>query len=192
MKPLRAVIIGASAGGVTAIQKLLEALPRAFTTPIVVVQHLPPDAQLEVALVFSRTGRNVFEGTDKTPIEPGAVYFAPPAYHLLIERDLTLSLSQDEPVHFARPSIDVTFESAAQALGDAVCGVLLTGANADGATGLHCIAGAGGVTMVQSLDEAECGTMPGAALQLFTPSFVGSLTAIAGELVKLQVRGGHD
>lgn len=186
MKPVRLIVIGASAGGVTAIQRILEALPPDLTLPIVVVQHLPPDAQLEIGLVFGRRGRNVLEARDKMPIESGTVYFAPPAYHLLIERDFTLSLSQDEPVHFARPSIDVTFESAAYGLGKQVCGVLLTGANADGASGLAGIADAGGVTMVQSLDDAECGTMPGAALQLFRPYFVGTLTAIAGELVKLE------
>ena len=186
MTNFKLVIVGCSAGGVTAIQKLLERLSPELSIPIVVVQHLPADSKIDPNLVFGRcTRRTILEAGDKTMIEADNVYFAAPGYHLLIERDLTFSLSQDEPVHFARPSIDVSFESASAALGADVCGILLTGANSDGAAGLHEISKYGGYTLVQDPKTAESPAMPAAALQLFTPSFVGSIDQIAEKISQI-------
>lgn len=180
------IAIGASAGGVTAILRLLNFLPKDFKLPILVIQHLPADAHLDHELIFGRSapGR-VCEALDKMAVESGCVYFAPAGYHLLVERNLTFSLSQDEPVHFARPSIDVTFESLATGLGPATCGVLLTGANSDGASGLYEISLKGGYTFVQDPDEAESKQMPSSAIGLFTPTFVGTIEQIAQKLSEL-------
>ena len=122
------------------------------------------------------------EAVDKTKIEKEQIYFAPPNYHLLVERDFSLSLSQEDPVVFSRPSIDVLFESAARSLGEKVCGVLLTGANEDGAAGLKFIQACGGYTIVQNPMDAEIPTMPQSALTRFRPDFIGSLKEIAQKL----------
>lgn len=179
---LRLIAVGASAGGVTAVQKLLNRLPVTFTAPIAVVLHLPANAVVDHALVFGSTTRKIVEAFDKLPAESNGVYFAPPGYHLLLEKDLTFSLSQDEPVHYSRPSIDVFFDSVAHAIGPYAAGVLMTGANADGADGLFEMHQAGGFTCVQDPEEAEVNVMPRAALELFKPAFVGGVMAIADKL----------
>ena len=131
-----AVVIGASAGALEALSSLLPALPSDYRLPILIVVHLPPDkTSLLAELLRARCAIRVREAEDKEPIEPGVVYFAPPDYHLLVEQDRRLSLSDDEPVLFSRPSIDVLFESAADAYGGGLIGVVLTGANSDGANG---------------------------------------------------------
>jgi len=180
----RAVFIGASAGGVTAILNILKTLPNDYPYPIFVAQHLPKDSQVQMSTLFEK-GREsrVYEAEDKMPIERNHIYFAPPDYHLLIESDFTLALSQDELVNFSRPSIDVLFESAALTYNREACGVLLTGSNDDGAKGMMEIQRAGGVTMVQDPDDAEFSFMPKSALNLMEPDFVGSLPNIAKELV---------
>lgn len=188
MKPreISAILVGTSAGGVTAIQVLLQSLPTNFRLPIIFVQHLPTDSNIDPALIYSRYyNGEILEALDKMPAETRHIYFAPPNYHLSLEKDLTFSLSQDDPVHFARPSIDVLFESAAINIGPRACGVLLTGANDDGASGLKAIASCGGSTFVQDPAQAEAPTMPKAALQVMKPDFVGSLPAIAEALVKM-------
>jgi two-component system chemotaxis response regulator CheB len=186
MTPSLTIFIGASAGGVLAVQKILQDLPKLFTPAIVVAQHLPADSVINHELAYGRySSLKLVEAVDKMPIDGGHVYFAPPAYHLLIERDRTFSLSQDEPVNFARPSIDVLFESAAWALGPNSCGVLLTGANSDGARGLLKIKEVGGATIVQDPSDAEISTMPKSAIELFKPSFVLNLAAISKKLTEL-------
>lgn len=185
MSHRKLVAIGASAGGIFAVQRLLGLLPRTFELPIVVVQHLPRTLEIDLSLVYGGCGRALAEAVDKTPLESSGVYFAPPGYHLLVERDLTLSLSQDDPVHHACPSIDVTFESIALNLGTAACGVLLTGANSDGALGLKEISREGGATLVQDPAEAEARMMPAAALECFRPDFVGTIDEIAVRLTQL-------
>ena len=185
MKP-NLICIGTSAGGVTALQELFIGLRKEFKIPIVVVQHLPADANINPDLVFGRYFLgSCLEAQDKISLRPGTLVFAPPNYHLLIERDMTLSLSQDEPVCFARPSIDVLFESAAYAFGESICGVLLTGANNDGALGLKSIHECGGITIVQDPETAEAPAMPLAALKLFKPKCVLSLSEIAMHLNRL-------
>ncbi len=179
-------MIGTSAGGVTTVQALLRELHGKLSLPLLIVQHLPADARVNPALIFgSFTHATVLEAYDKVAVELNHVYFAPPSYHLLIERDFTLSLTQDEPVHFSRPSIDVLFESAARAYGSELCGVLLTGANQDGAAGLKAISDLGGYTMVQDPRDAEVGTMPQAALSLFTPNFTGTVKELSRQLLNV-------
>ena len=136
-RPVDAVVIGASAGGLAALSALVSGLPRTFRLPLLMVQHVPPKGPTQLVEIFQRkTDLAVKEARDKEPVHGGTLYFAAPGYHLLVEADMTLSLSQDEAMHFSRPSIDVLFESAADAWGDRVAGILLTGANEDGAAGL--------------------------------------------------------
>ena len=163
---LRLVAIGASAGGVDAVGELLAGLPAGFDIPVVVVLHVPPGRSSQLAEVFSlRSTLRVREAADKMPLAPGTVLVAPPDYHLLVERDETVSLSSEEAVMFSRPSIDLLFESIAWSLGAAALGIVLTGANDDGARGLALLRAAGGTAWVQAPDDAQVSTMPQAALE---------------------------
>ena len=155
------VVMGASAGGIEALGTLLPPLAQDFRVPIVVALHLPPDRPSLLSELFApRCHLRVKEAEDKEPLEPGVIYFAPPAYHLLIEREKCFSLSVEEPVHYSRPSIDVLFESAADAMGSRAMGVLLTGANADGADGLATLEATGGMVVVQDPSTAAAREMP--------------------------------
>jgi two-component system chemotaxis response regulator CheB len=175
-----AVVIGASAGGVEALSVVLTALPDAGRVPVFVVLHVPRDRPSVLVDVFSPKCRaRVREATDKDPIEPGTIYFAPPDYHLLVEAGGTLALSSDEPVHFSRPSIDVLFESAADVYGAGLLGIVLTGGNADGADGLDAIRRAGGVTAVQDPAEAYARAMVDAALRKGPAHHVLPLAGVA-------------
>jgi two-component system, chemotaxis family, protein-glutamate methylesterase/glutaminase len=179
-----AVVIGASAGGVQALSEILPALPASFRPALLIVLHLPRERpSLLVRIYEKRCALPVREADDKEPVEPGTVYFAPPDYHMLVEKSRQIALSTDEPVHFSRPSIDVLFESAADVYGDRLLGIILTGANADGAAGLHAIHLAGGVTVVQQPDSAMVPLMIVSALQRNPADFVLPLAAIA-ELLK--------
>ena len=180
-----AVVIGASAGGVEALSAILPALPEDYPLPIMVVIHLPPDRRSMMADLFAQKCRlRVVEAEDKTQIEPRTVYFAPPDYHLLVETDKRLSLSSEEPVLFSRPSIDVLFETAADAYGPSLIGVILTGASSDGANGLKTVAKAGGTALVQSPELALAQAMPEAALALVPDAATLAPAAIADYLVK--------
>jgi two-component system, chemotaxis family, protein-glutamate methylesterase/glutaminase len=162
---IEAVAIGASAGALDALSTLLSQLPREFLLPLLIVTHLPPDRDsLLCSLLAEKCQISVREAEDKEPITPGVAFVAPPDYHLLVEMDRRLSLSSDEAVQFSRPSIDVLFESAAEAYGPALIGVILTGANDDGARGLRAIVAAGGMALVQRTDLAYSSAMPKAAL----------------------------
>jgi two-component system chemotaxis response regulator CheB len=174
-----AVVIGGSAGAVDALGQLLPALGPACTVPVVVVVHLPPRRRsLLPGLFASRCALPVDEPEDKQPITPG-IWFAPADYHLLVEADRCFALSIDEPVKFSRPSIDVLFESAARAYGPGLLGIVLTGANDDGAWGACAIRRLGGVLAVQDPGTAESAEMPTAALIQATPQFVGTLKELA-------------
>jgi two-component system chemotaxis response regulator CheB len=163
---IEAIVVGASAGAVDALLQILPSLPPAFPIPVLIVVHLPPTASVSLALVLSAHCRiPVKEAEDKEPIQAGTIYVAPPNYHLLVEPSRKLSLSMDEPVLFSRPSIDVLFESAADSYGTSVAGVILTGANSDGARGLRAIAAARGTVLVQEPASAEASAMPQAALE---------------------------
>ncbi|HWT95787.1 MAG TPA: chemotaxis protein CheB [Solirubrobacteraceae bacterium] len=180
------VVIGASWGGLHALERILGALGDDFPTPIVVAQHRDPDAddELLTGLLNRHTALCVADAEDKSPLEPGNVLIAPPGYHVLLD-DGAAELSVDEPVQFARPSIDVLFESAADAYGGRAVGVLLTGANEDGAHGLCVIAERGGYTIVQ--DPATCvrQEMPKAALAVMEPDAVVRLDDIPAHLGRL-------
>ena len=178
-----AVVIGASAGGVEALSVILPALPATFQTPVFVVLHLTRERPSLLGEIFrARCAVPVREADDKEPIAAGTVYFAPPDYHLLIEEDGSLSLSSDDPVNFSRPSIDVLFESAAEVYGERLLGVILTGANSDGADGLAAIRRAGGVAVVQDPAEAQVRLMPQAALAKTRADYVLPLEQIAALL----------
>lgn len=165
--PLDAIVIGGSAGALEALAVILPALPADFPLPVLLVIHIPPNKPSYLVEVLGRsTQLSVKEAEDKEPLCAGTLYVAPPSYHLLVERQRILSLSVDEPIHFSRPSIDVLFESAAEAYGAALLGLLLTGANADGARGIARIKEAGGVTMVQAPQTSSSPEMPEAALRL--------------------------
>lgn len=159
------IVVGASWGGLHAVGEILSALPEGLDTAVVVAQHrgATVDERTLSALLTHRAHLPVADVDDKEPILPGRVYLAPPGYHLLIEQGY-FSLSTDERVHFARPSIDVLFESAADAYGERVVGVILTGANDDGARGLARIKARGGVAVVEDPRSAERHEMPNAAL----------------------------
>lgn len=181
-----AVVIGASAGGVEALLQLLSGLPAAYPLPVVVVVHLADDRGSLLSEVFSyRLALAVREAGDKEAIQPGTVYFAPSGYHLLVEKDFSLSLSCDPREHYSRPSIDVLMDSAADAWGPALAGILLTGANEDGAAGLARVGRAGGLTVVQDPAEAQSPTMPRAAIKLQHPDFVLPLRDIKTLIAQL-------
>jgi two-component system chemotaxis response regulator CheB len=174
------VVIGASAGGVEALAVLLPALPATFHPSLLIVLHLPRQGpSLLVEIYAKRCTLPIREADDKEPLEPGTVYFAPPDYHMLVEKNRQIALSADEPVHFSRPSIDVLFESAADVYGERLLGIILTGGNEDGAAGLHAIHQAGGVTVVQQPDSAKVPLMVVSALQRGPADFVLSLPEIA-------------
>ena len=165
MQACQAVAVGASAGAVDALSQLLPVFAKDYPLAILIVVHLPPDTESTLAsLLSSRCAIAVKEAEDKEAIRPGTAYLAPPNYHLLVEPDFTLSLSVEEPVLFSRPSIDVMFESAADAYGDALVGVILSGSNSDGARGLRKIGDAGGLALVQDPADAAFSAMPQAAL----------------------------
>ena len=160
-----AIAIGGSAGAVEAVGKLLEGLPAEFKPSVLVVIHVPADRPSLLASVLGqRCRRPVREALDKERVEPGVIYVAPQDYHLLVETAGALALSRDEPVAFSRPSIDVMFESAAEAYGARLLGIVLSGANADGAAGLAAIRKAGGRAWVQDPADAMAATMPAAAI----------------------------
>lgn len=185
-RKVAAVVVGASAGGVEALLKLLSDLPRSFTLPVVTVLHLPDDRESQLAGIFrERSSLQVREAADKQAIEPGTLYFAGSGYHLSIEADHSFSLSCEAPVHFSRPSIDVLMESAADAYGPALAGIVLTGANHDGASGLAKVARLGGLTIVQDPAEAQVPTMPEAAIRLLQPTLTLRLQAIRNLLLQL-------
>lgn len=181
----RAVVIGASAGAIQALSLVLSDLPADFPLPVLIVVHVPADRGNILAPLFGQKCRMaVREAEDKEPALPGTIYFAPPDYHLLVEADGSLSLSTDEPVLHSRPSIDVLFESAADAFGDAVVAIVLTGASADGADGLRAICQAGGVALVEEPETAYADAMPLAAIAACPGARVLTLAAIADYLMK--------
>ena len=184
--PVTAVAIGCSAGGLEALRRLLAPLPADFAPAIVVVAHLSPDGgSLLPSLLASHCRLPVVEAEDKMAVRPGRVHIAPPGYHLLVEADQTLALSVDDKVCNVRPSVDVLFESAADAWGAGLVGVVLTGANSDGARGLRAIKAAGGRGLAQDPGEALADTMPLAAIATGAVDQVLGLGAMAAALVAL-------
>jgi two-component system, chemotaxis family, protein-glutamate methylesterase/glutaminase len=160
------IVIGGSAGALEPLLGIVGALPDELRAPVVVVLHMAPRQPSQVPDLLARvTKRTVREPDDKEPLVPGTIYIAPPNYHMLIERSGRIALSVDDPVNFSRPSIDVLFESAADAYGAGVVGLVLSGANHDGAQGLRRIADGGGIALVQAPACAEHDVMPRSALE---------------------------
>jgi two-component system chemotaxis response regulator CheB len=182
---LRLAVIGASSGGVAALGEILPLLPGRFTLPVVIVVHQPASHRSLLPELFARKcSLPVLEAYDKAPVSPGHIYFSPPDYHLMIEKDLTFVLSLDEPVNFSRPSIDVLLESAAHSMGSSVLAVILTGTNSDGARGLRAVRRAGGIGWVQSPETAQAPTMPRSAIDLAGADAVLTLAGIADNLIR--------
>jgi two-component system chemotaxis response regulator CheB len=179
------VIVGTSLGGLNALETLLAGLPAHFRLPVAIVQHRSRDSDDTLrSLLQHHCALPVEEVTDKAPILPGCVYLAPSNYHVLIEPG-NFALSTEAPVAYSRPSIDVLFESAALAYGSRLIGVILTGANADGAFGACRIKEQGGWIIVQDPRTAESRIMPEAALAATTVDQVLPLEEISSSLIKL-------
>lgn len=181
-----AIAIGGSAGGVEALNQLLPALRARLPVPVFVVLHLPRDCPSLLPLIFQHLcALKTIEAEHGEPVAPATVYFAPPDYHLLIDRGPRIALSVDPPVHYSRPSIDVLFESAADVYGPRLLGIVLTGASEDGARGLAAIGRAGGTTVVQQPETAAADTLPRAALRQCRADHVLRLEDIAHSLATL-------
>lgn len=179
------IVIGASWGGMAALSTLVAGLPGDFDIPIAIVQHRSKSSDTLLAQILQDlTPLRVQEADDKDPLSPGTIHIAPPDYHLLIDRGFA-ALTTDAPVRFSRPSIDVTFNSAADSCQDAAVGVVLTGANEDGAQGLKRIVARGGVGIVQDPETAESPTMPRAALKAVPTATVMKLSEIGPALGKI-------
>ncbi len=183
---MRVVAIGASSGGLAAVGAVLGGLPASFAAAVVVAQHRDPsgDPATLAELLGRRTALAVHDAEDHDELAPGGVVLAPSGYHLLVQ-DGHAELSVDEPVHHSRPSIDVLFESVAADRGDLAAGVVLTGANPDGADGLAAIAARGGTAIVQDPAEAARPEMPRAALAAVPEATVLPVAEIPGALVRL-------
>jgi len=184
---IEAVVIGGSAGGVDALIQLLPALPEGYDLPVMCILHLPSDRESRLAELFDeRLPLPVREAADKEAIAAGTVYFAGAGYHLSVEQDRTFSLSCEPPVHYARPALDVLMESSADAYGAGLVGILLTGANHDGADGMAQIRARGGFTVVQDPDDAQVGVMPLEAIRRCNPHLVLPLAGIKALLPLLE------
>lgn len=190
--PYELVVIGTSLGGLRALRKVLSALPKTFRLPVAVVQHRTPDAGDPLRMVLQELcALNVVEAEDKAMIEAGAVYLAPPNYHLLVEGD-HFALSTEDAELYARPSINALFETAAASFGPCVVGVVLTGTGRDGALGLMALRRAGGLALVEQPATAERAEMPRAAADAAGDALALTLEEIGPFLVRLDQPGIFD
>ncbi|MEI6209407.1 MAG: chemotaxis protein CheB [Desulfuromonadales bacterium] len=188
-RQFRAVAIGVSTGGVSALKFLLGRLPADFELPLLVVTHISPDSDDGLAVLLDTLcAIRVKEADEQEAITHGTAYLAPANYHMLVERGGTLAFSIDPPVNFARPSVDVLFESAADVYGAALIGVILTGAGFDGSKGLLKIKNSGGLAIVQDPADAEMDSMPKSALGLLTADHVVPLKELPNLLMRLARR----
>lgn len=179
------VVVGTSWGGLAALRTLVSGLPPDFMMAVVLVQHRHKDSDsLLRVLLQEQTALEVCEVEDKMPLEHGRVYVAPPDYHTLVEPG-HFALSTEAPVRYSRPSIDVTFTSAAHSYAHRTVGVVLTGANADGSDGLRRISERGGLAIVQDPATAESPTMPAAAMKAVPRGRVMPLQEIVSFLAML-------
>jgi two-component system chemotaxis response regulator CheB len=186
------LVVGTSWGGLNALRELVGALPEDFRIPAILVQHRHRQSDhLLSTFLQERTRLEVVEVEDKMPIESGMLFVAPADYHLLIDRGV-FELSTDPPVRYSRPSIDVTFYSAADAYGAATVGVVLTGANSDGSRGLRRIFDRGGLALVQDPATAESPTMPSAAVRCVPAAQVQTIPQIAATLAGLAATGHEE
>lgn len=175
----KVIVMGLSSGGMDAMKNIFTDLPENFNIPIVIVQHISPKSDSEwIKILNSKYGIEIKEAEEKEQICGGTVYLAPPNYHLLLEKDGTFSLSIDERVSYARPAIDVLFETAAEAFQEQVVGVVMTGSNHDGAAGLMQIKNCGGLTIAQNPETAFSPFMPQEAINHVSPHHVLDLRDI--------------
>jgi two-component system, chemotaxis family, protein-glutamate methylesterase/glutaminase len=182
----KAIVMGISTGGIGTLKPLLGALPADFPLPLIIVQHLSRETGDKMALLLDGLcAIHVKEADEQEVPVGGTVYLAPANYHLLIEPDGSFGFSTDPPVNFSRPSVDVLFESAAEAFGRGLIGVVLTGAGSDGGDGLKRIKENGGIAVVQDPDDATAGSMPKHAIMSVTPDYVASLATLPQLFVKL-------
>ncbi|WP_367752885.1 chemotaxis protein CheB [Flavobacterium sp. WC2430] len=180
---MRLIIIGGSAGSFNLILSILKGLDKEMNTPVVIVLHrLKNTTTILEDYLQLQSHYIVKEAEDKEHIKPGYIYTAPSDYHLLLEEDLSFSLDASEEVNYSRPSIDVCFESFSYVLKENCCGILLSGANEDGAMGLKIIAKNGGETIVQDSNEAEYASMPRAAIELYKKHKVFTLNDIIKQM----------
>lgn len=189
MSSLRAtaVVIGGSAGSLASLLAILKELPATYQPSLFLAVHVPPNDRSNtlVGILQAHCLIHVGEAEDKEPIEGGCVYIAPPNYHLLIENTGSLALSSDEPVWFSRPSIDVLFESAAEAYGEELVGIVLSGASHDGARGLRAVEQGGGVVIVEDPATAYAAVMPRSAFGACPAARVATAAQIATYLKHL-------
>ena len=186
----KVIVIGVSTGGTQALKTILSVLPSQFALSVVVVMHRHKDADGYLEQLLNNECKiRVKQADEKEKIKAGVVYVAPPNYHLLIEDDGTFSMSIAGAVNYARPSVDVVFESAAEVYGKGLIGVILTGANKDGSQGLKKIKEAGGLAIVQTPETSEVSEMPGAAIAAVKPDYVLPLEKIGPLLRKLESKG---
>lgn len=179
------VVIGTSLGGLAALETILPALDPGFSVPVAIVQHRGTLSGDRLAATLRRyTHLAVHEAHDKRPILPGSITLAPPDYHLMVERG-SYALSTEAPILHARPSIDALFQSAADAYGERVAAVVLTGASRDGALGAAKIKARRGIVVVQSPETAECPVMPLAAIDSAPVDHVLPLSEIGPFLNRL-------
>lgn len=182
----QAIVIGVSAGGLTALEAILPKLPKDYKLPILIVQHISKDSPNYLVKHFDdKVPMRVKESSDKASIENSTIYFAPPDYHLMVEPDKTITLSVDEKVNYSRPAIDLLFQSAAEVYFDKLIGLILTGANSDGAEGLFKVKEMGGLTIVQSPETAEVDVMPKAAIDATEIDYILPLDEIGSFLASL-------
>lgn len=182
-----AIVIGVSAGGLEALRIILPSLPKNFHLPIIVVQHMHPySANFLVNYLDEKCQLTVKEVDEKEYIKAGKIYIAPPNYHIMVEEDRSFSLSITEPINHARPSIDVLFETAADAYGSKLIGIILTGGNSDGSQGLKKIKEKGGLTIVQDPETAEVDFMPRAAIATTKVDHVLPLKEIGPFLMSIE------
>ena len=183
-----AIVVGVSSGGLNAMKIMFSLLPREFSIPIVIVQHIGAQSEnIWVQLLKDKCKLEIKEADEKEIIEIGKIYIAPPNYHLLIEQDKTFTLTVDERVNYARPSIDVLFETAAEAYQNKLIGIVLTGSNNDGSKGLKRIKEYGGLTIVQQPDTAESSFMPASAIATVQPDYILPLEAIINLLIEIDI-----
>jgi len=186
MSTIDAAVIGCSAGGLQALQQILPPLSATLGIAVIIVSHTGPERSSALSQLLGRCCKlPVSDAQEREPVLPGHVYIAPPDYHLLIEPDFTFALSVDPRVCNVRPAIDVLFISAAGAYRERLAGVVLTGANTDGAIGLKAIADRSGICLVQDPGTAVAGTMPQAALAMVAGAKILTLSQIPGELMEL-------
>jgi two-component system chemotaxis response regulator CheB len=186
IKAYDAIVIGASAGGLYVVTRILQDLPAGFPFPVIIVQHRSKDERSLLEEVLQQKSRvRIKQADEKESIEKGTVYIAPPDYHLLVENDGTFSLSFDAPVNYSRPSIDVLFETAADVFKERLLGIILTGANHDGAGGIRTISMLGGTTIAQSPETADYPDMPKAAINTGYVQYIMTPDEISRALLAL-------